>query len=351
MRFLLFAGANNSLASSEINTQIPHVEEKDSSLFVFSSDSIESAISVVSKLGSSVKLAVEQLNVLPEAESIADLIKAKNFSVTDLESSKSSSQFSHALKGRLTSSRFILANDQFGLSPVIHKKHKVDEFFVDLRDKLVWKTVWVHDFRHWIQKDRHMPFANARAGMLPPKIARSMVNCVPLEPQGKLLVDPFCGSGRVLVEAAELGYRVIGADISEEQCQESRKNLQSLNLEAQIMAADATHISEVLREPVDAIVTEPFLGKPNPRPDQIKYLVPGLMKLYLGALKDWLKILKPGGYVVMVFPSFFDGKKIYKTSDVVDGKLEQGYNIVKRGILYSRPDADIKREIVILQKK
>jgi tRNA G10 N-methylase Trm11 len=75
------------------------------------------------------------------------------------------------------------------------------------------------------------------------------------------------------------------------------------------------------------------------------------MKLYLGALKNWLEVLKSGGYVVIVLPTFSDGRQVYKTSEILDGKLEQGYNILKRGILYSRPEADVKREIVILQKK
>jgi tRNA G10 N-methylase Trm11 len=124
-----------------------------------------------------------------------------------------------------------------------------------------------------------------------------------------------------------------------------------LGINSDILVLDATHLSDKYHNTIDAIVTEPFLGKPNPRPDQIRYIVPGLMKLYLGSLKDWLNALKSNGYVVIVFPVYNDGKKEYKTSDIIDGKLEQGYNIVKRGILYSRPDADVKREIVILQKK
>jgi hypothetical protein len=71
----------------------------------------------------------------------------------------------------------------------------------------------------------------------------------------------------------------------------------------------------------------------------------------LGCLKDWLKVLKSGGFVVMIFPWFNDGKKVYKTSEIIDGKLLLSYNQLKRGIFYSRPDADVKREIVILQKQ
>lgn len=355
MRFLLFVGASNTLATTEIKTQIPEAKEWFPNVFVFESDSNERAISLAAKLGSSIKLAIEVENVVPEAQSISDVITQKNFSISCLSETShndfNSANFNQEVKNAHGKGRFIIANDPFGLSPVILKKHKVDEFFVDLAKEELWKTVWVHDYEHWIAKDRHMPFANARAGILPPKIARSMANLVPLNPEGKLLVDPFCGSGRVLVEAAELGYKVAGTDIQETQCKETLTNLSSLGFNADISVLDATHLSDKFKNNVDAIVTEPFLGKPNLRPDQVKYVVPGLKKLYIGCLKNWLAALKSGGFVVMVFPSFFDGKTTYNTSDIIDERLEQGYNIVKRGILYSRPEADVKREIVILQKK
>jgi tRNA (guanine10-N2)-dimethyltransferase len=232
---------------------------------------------------------------------------------------------------------------------VINRKHKVHEFFLDIAENQVWQTVWAHNFMHWIKKDRHMPHIDPHAGMLPPKIARSMVNLVPLDPNGKILLDPFCGSGRVLVEAAEVGYQIGGTDIIANQVQDTIENLQSMNFSGQVELLDATHLSEKFQN-IDAIVTEPFLGKSKFRPDEIRYIVPGLEKLYLGCLKDWLKVLKPGGFVVMVFPWFNDGKKEYKTSEIIDGKLKLSYNPLKRGIFYSRPDADVKREILVLQK-
>lgn len=195
-----------------------------------------------------------------------------------------------------------------------------------------------------------MPHIDPQAGMLPPKIARSMVNLVPLTGTDHILLDPFCGSGRVLIEAAELGYKVAGADISAKQIADTQENLQSMNFSGQLEVLDATHLSDKFSN-IDAIVTEPFLGKSKFRLDEIRYIVPGLEKLYLGCLKNWSKVLKPGGYVVMVFPWFNDGHKIYKTSEIIDGKLKLSYNQLKRGIFYSRPDADVKREIVILQKQ
>jgi tRNA G10 N-methylase Trm11 len=196
-----------------------------------------------------------------------------------------------------------------------------------------------------------MPRINPQAGMLPPKIARSMINLVPYkEFKGKLLADPFCGSGRVLVEAAEMGYEVMGTDISNDQVRDTQENLKFVGVEPKVKLHDATHLSEVITG-VDAIVTEPFLGKPNLRPDQIRFVAPGLEKLYLGSLKDWLKVLKPGGYVVMVFPIFKGPKNEYKTSRVIDDKHLLGYNQLTRGLVYSRPEADTKREIVVLQKQ
>ncbi|HBC44588.1 MAG: hypothetical protein UX08_C0001G0021 [Candidatus Collierbacteria bacterium GW2011_GWB1_45_35] len=350
MRFLLFVGASNTLAESEIETQISGAIPHQPNVFLLESKSVLLVTELVSRLGCSIKLARELAGVSPELQSIADLIQVKNFSLTSLDDFKSSSILNQEIKNIREKGRFILPKDQFGLSPILIKKHRIDEFFIDQKAETVWQTVWVHDFEHWIKKDRHLPFANAKAGILPPKIARSMVNLVPVEPKGKLLLDPFCGSGRVLVEAAELGYTIAGTDIIQKQVEETKANLSFLGFDAQVEVLDATHLSNKFHD-VDAIVTEPFLGKPNLRPDQIKYLVPGLEKLYLGCLKDWLRVLNPGGYIVMVFPVFDTGKHIYKTSSVIDGKLELSYNLLKRDILYSRPNAEVRREIVILQKK
>ncbi|KKT51593.1 MAG: hypothetical protein UW44_C0010G0031 [Candidatus Collierbacteria bacterium GW2011_GWB2_44_22] len=350
MRFILFVGASNTLAESEIEAQIKGAVLRQPNLYVFESENESTATNLASRLGSSIKLAIEMVGVAPVPTSLADLIKAKNFSITSLDGFKDSPQINQEIKDLLQKGRFILPKEQFGLSPVLLKKHKIDEFFVDQKSEEVWQTIWIHDFEHWIKKDRHMPFANAKAGILPPKIARSMVNLVPIGPIGRLLVDPFCGSGRVLIEALELGFLVGGADILADQVRETKANLDNLGFEGKLEVLDATHLSDKFHD-VDAIVTEPFLGKPNLRPDQIRYLVPGLQKLYLGCLKNWLSVLKPGGFVVMVFPSFDDGKHIYKTSSVIDGKLELSYNLLKRDILYSRPNADVRREIVVLQKK
>lgn len=349
MQFILFVGANNTLAAEEVSVQIKEATQIFPNIYGFEMESIDEAISIADRLGSSIKLATLLENVGTDAISLSKQIKAKNFSLSLLGKQENLNKLHQEIKNILGKGRFIIAKDIFGISPVINKKHKIDEFFLDVANNQVWQTIWTHNFAHWIKKDRHMPHIDPQAGMLPPKIARSMVNLVPLDPKGKSIMDPFCGSGRVLVEAGEVGYQLFGADIVAKQVSDTLENLQSMNLSGKIEVLDATHLSDKFSN-IDAIVTEPFLGKSKFRPDEIKYIVPGLEKLYLGCLKDWTKVLKSGGFVVMVFPWFNDGKKEYKTSEIIDGKLKLSYNPLKRGIFYSRPDADVKREIVILQK-
>lgn len=352
MKFLLFVGFGNSLAEVEIETRLGKTSQIFPHTYLIESEDQDAVTKAVASLGSSIKLAVKLDGVLANPQSISENIKHKNFSISLLGSKERLIDLAHDIKSFLSHSRFILANDTFGLSPIILTKHKVDEFFIDDQES-VWQTIWVHDFKHWIKKDRHMPFSNPKAGMLPPKIARSLVNLVPKSNfgEGKLLVDPFCGSGRILVEAGEIGFKVAGSDVLKDQSYETGKNLESMGIEVQVIVLDSTHLSTKFMGNIDAIVTEPFMGKPNPRSDKIKYLVPGLEKLYLGCLKDWHKALKPGGNVVMIFPVFNDGKKDYKTSRVIDEKLGLSYNLLKRDIYYSRPDAAVRREIVILEKK
>jgi len=348
MRFILFVGTGNTLAGPEISVRIPGSIQISDFLFGFDFLDKDEAIKLVSSLGSSLKLAEELDTSDIGVKNLASLISQKEFSITNLNKFSSSSELCEAVKEILGKVRFVLPKNEFGLSPVIISKNKIDELFVDAENKKVYRTVWVHDFEHWIKKDRGMPFVNPKAGMLPPKIARSMVNLVPGSTQGKFLVDPFCGSGRILVEAAELGYKVAGLDTSASQVSDTQANLKHLSLSGEVVVYDATHLSQKYSD-IDCIVTEPFLGKPNLRPDQVDYAVKGLEKLYLGCLKDWHKALKNGGYIVMVFPILTGARKEYSTGRVIDSVKNLGYNLLAR-TTYSRPEAGIRREIITLQK-
>lgn len=213
------------------------------------------------------------------------------------------------------------------------------------------KTVWRHSARGWYRRDRLKPFANAHKGLLPPKIARMLVNiAVGKEVKDKVLLDPFCGSGTVLMEAGTIGVKTIGSDLDKVQLAGAEKNLVWAKLPVNLILADAVKIADFVKEPVDCIVSEPFMGKTNPTAEQIPNVARGLEKLYLGCFKNWHKILKPGARVVMFFPTYRVGEKTISTGDIVDAKHFVGYNLVTRGVIYSRPEATVRREVIILKK-
>ncbi|MBU1071007.1 methyltransferase domain-containing protein [Patescibacteria group bacterium] len=252
---------------------------------------------------------------------------------------------------KISPRKYLVELDNFSdLNTVAHRLGGLVEIRGKSNDKLVWR----HQAKEWYKRDRLKPFADGRKGMLPPKIARIMINLA----LGKnytpdqVLLDPFCGSGNILMEASVLGLSLLGTDIDTKQLEGTRKNLNWLGIKNfKLHNFDATQISKNIDTQVNYIVTEPFMGKPNLRPDRIKFVTKGLHKLYLGSLKNWLKVLDSGGTVCMVFPIYSDGKKTYQLSEVIDDKSLVGYNVKTRGLIYSRPNSKLKREIVVLKKK
>ena len=63
---------------------------------------------------------------------------------------------------------------------------------------------------------------------LQPKLAGCMVNLTRVKPPQPLL-DPFCGSGAILIEARVLGCSPVGMDISSAMAMGSRRNLRNFN--------------------------------------------------------------------------------------------------------------------------
>lgn len=215
------------------------------------------------------------------------------------------------------------------------------------------KLVWRHSAKEWFKRDRTKPYSDRRKGLLPPKVARMLINLAlgQADPEGKTFLDPFCGSGTLLIEAGVLKMKLIGNDLDNEQLSGAKRNLGFFGLDADLLNYDATKLSEHITQKVDFIATEPYMGRPGTREDRLPDLAKGLGKLYLGCLKDWDKMLPSGGRIAMVFPIFEYAGRSYPTSIVVDDPKLIGYNIITRGLIYSKPDAKVRREIIVLEKK
>ena len=154
----------------------------------------------------------------------------------------------------------------------------------DDRKVLLGRLVAVTNPEEWGKRDYDKPRGDKYSGMTPPKLARALVNIALLQTQSQssklkaqncgarsiggfptksgmteknnlatrlqapersdggqvqqcdncVVVDPFCGSGNILMEAAMLGCGVIGSDISKKAVDDTRANLDWLTQNFQL---------------------------------------------------------------------------------------------------------------------
>lgn len=130
------------------------------------------------------------------------------------------------------------------------------------------RTVWVYDFEGFGKRDYDKPVADSKRGMLPPQLARVMVN---LGTQGRdvPVYDPFCGVGGLLLESVTMGHTTYGSDLEQTAVDGAERNLEWLTGKRphpgdgqlwKLAMTDATR--ELLTLPHSIIVTEGYLGEP-----------------------------------------------------------------------------------------
>lgn len=202
------------------------------------------------------------------------------------------------------------------LSSVVVAKNKLTENGIEIcllvtQNKIfIGQTKTVQDFDDWSHRDYNRPRRNAKNGMLPPKLARMMINLGSLPTDRAAILDPFCGSGTILMEAAVLRFaKIIGSDIDEKIIEDSADNLHWLEETGiktdgiELFVSPASELQ--LDKQVDCIVTEPYLGKPrNGRESetQIQEQVRELETLYASCFTNLKKLMKPDAILVLASP-------------------------------------------------
>lgn len=86
---------------------------------------------------------------------------------------------------------------------------------------------------------------------LPSRVARAVVNLVARP--GERVLDPVCGTGVLLVEAARVGCTATGGDLSPKAAAWAKENLRALGLSATVEARDALARDD---GPYDALVAD-----------------------------------------------------------------------------------------------
>ena len=129
-------------------------------------------------------------------------------------------------------------------------------------------------------------------GVLMPRVARALTNLSGIKP-GELILDPFCGTAGILVEAGLVGAKVIGIDAQEKLVKGARMNLEAFKLDYVLTEGDACRMP-FKDATIDAVVTDPPYGR------SAAILAESLETLYSCALEEIERILKPGGIAVVV---------------------------------------------------
>jgi tRNA (guanine10-N2)-dimethyltransferase len=106
------------------------------------------------------------------------------------------------------------------------------------------------------RRPRKKPFFHPSA--MPSKLARCMVNLSRAK-TGELVLDPFCGTGSVIIEASLVGCRVLGFDVQRRMAEGTRRNLKYFDVNPTgLVIADSRKLP---LKRIDRLVTDPPYGK------------------------------------------------------------------------------------------
>ena len=131
-----------------------------------------------------------------------------------------------------------------------------------------------------------------------PRIARTLVNLARVK-KGNTILDPFCGTGGILIEAGLMGMKAMGSDIDEEMVNGCRKNLKHFGLEGEVKRNDAMNLDKEFTG-IDAIVTDLPYGRSSFTTEK------DMEKLYNEFISVAENLLEKDKYLIVVMPDRFN---------------------------------------------
>ena len=395
MKYFFILGNNPTLSLAEISAIFDLSKNKGlfvvPNIFILDTEKDIKPTELIKRLGGTIKIGIINDKINPNNQTIInkanDLIDEHNkegkfkFGFSNYGNQKINlkpigMEIKKYLKEQSVSCRWITSKEKT-LSSVVVEQNKLTSKGIEIvfipnaennKEIFIGKTLAVQPFKELSYRDYGRPARDDESGMLPPKLAQIMINLV----QAKLediILDPFCGSGTIITENLLMGYKnLIGSDVSEKAVADTKKNIswitKNWKLEIgklEIYQQDSTKLSKIIKpESIDVIVTEPFLGPQRGKID-IKKTVPELEQLYNKSLKEFNKILKANGRVVMIWPIFLKANSTKLNLDLNGFKIikplpeylinNKDLKITPRNtIIYGRQGQKIWREIVVLEK-
>lgn len=225
-------------------------------------------------------------------------------------------------------------------------------------------------------RDQARPRTDAFVGMLPPKLARMMVNMLGSQPDTKSarekssdqlmrrrILDPFCGTGTLLQEAALLGFAVYGTDLSEKMIRYSRDNLNWLQESHRLRFDWYLHEGDAMtttwQQPIDAIACETYLGQPfsaPPSPAKLTEVRGNCNHIVSAFLRNLAPQLTPGTSLCIAIPAWRDARGQFTHLPLIGQLQSLGYrhrtlvHVRDQDLIYYRENQVVARELLLLEK-
>jgi tRNA (guanine10-N2)-dimethyltransferase len=258
---------------------------------------------------------------------------------------------------------------------------------------IIAQTVAIQDIADYTIRDRNRPKRDARVGMLPPKLAQTIINlaigtdeymrvahtltndvCIPESDTTAMragrakttVLDPFCGTGVVLQESLLMGYRAYGTDIDQRMIAYSKANLEWLDATYhnappdtwRLQRGDATNTT--WESPISTVACETYLGRPFtsvPSPEILAQTKADCNLIIKKFLQNIYGQLPSGTRLCIAVPAWQIGPHRFQHLPLIDQLPDMGYNQVSfqhvRGadLLYYRADQIVARQLLIIIRK
>ena len=228
---------------------------------------------------------------------------------------------------------------------------------------IIARTIAVQNIDSYTIRDRSRPKRDARVGMLPPKLAQTIINLVGLLPEHSVILDPFCGTGVLLQEALLMRYDVTGTDLEPRMIAYSDANLEwaheRLGTENAYMLAAGDATTHQWEPPIDAVACETYLGRAftsTPTREVLEQTASDVNLILKKFLRNIHPQLKPGARLCLAVPAWQISPGKFRHLTLIDSLGELGYerhvfsHVRSEDLLYYRDDQTVGRELLVLQR-
>lgn len=318
------------------------------------------------------KLLPAQLDALPQGGKVKLGLSCFDVPVSSQELFRAGLELKKVCKRAGHSAR-VVPNTELALSSaqVLHNQLAGDLgmellFIAHAGKTWIAQTTHVQDINAYAHRDQGRPKRDARVGMLPPKLAQTIVNlgAGPLPAQDEQIVlDPFCGTGVILQEALLMGYGAYGTDLEPRMIDFSQQNLEWLATHGKIVdpfleAGDATH--HVWSHPFSVIASETYLGRPLsswPAGPALTDIIGTCNLIIEKFLKNIAGQTKTGQRLCLAVPAWRNPNGRLHHLPLLDHLEELGYNRIRfehaedAAMVYSRPEQLVARELLVITRK